>query len=147
MYGNEIGDMAWMDLSVPNAEQVKGFYQKVLSWQSEAVNMSCDGEAYKDFAMSAKHKESSTKEEQSTKEISANHFVTGVCHAKGANDDMPAVWLPYFLVADIELAVTTVQKEGGELVTKIKAIGDDKYVVIKDPAGAQCALYHKAPTG
>jgi len=36
MYGNNIGDLAWMDLSVPNAEQVKDFYQKVLGWQSVA---------------------------------------------------------------------------------------------------------------
>ena len=140
MYGNKISDMAWMDLSVPNAEQVKDFYQKVLGWQSEAVNMSCGGEAYADFAMRSKHGGSS--KESSTD----NSFVTGVCHAKGANEDMPAVWLPYFLVTDIEVAVTRVKNEGGELVTKIKAMGEDKYVVIKDPSGAQCALYQKVPT-
>ena len=135
MYGNQFGDMAWMDLSVPNADQIKNFYHKVLGWQSEAVNMSCGGEAYVDFAMRSKHAESSTEN------ATDNSFVTGICHAKGGNEDMPAVWLPYFLVADIEVAVTRVIKEGGELVTKIKAMGEDKYVVIKDPAGAQCALY------
>ena len=140
MYNNQLGDMAWMDLSVPNAEQVKCFYQKVLGWQSEAVNMSCGDEKYVDFAMSSRGSEGST---EAATETSSNGFVTGICHAKGANEDMPAVWLPYFLVADIELAVTTVQKEGGELVTKIKTLGDDKYVVIKDPSGAQCALYQK----
>lgn len=56
---------------------------------------------------------------------------------------MPAAWLPYFLVADVELAAAKVQAEGGELVSEIKSIGDDKYVVIKDPAGAQSALYQK----
>lgn len=140
MSDNQLGDMAWMDLSVPDAEQVKNFYQKVLGWQSEAVNMNCGDEKYIDFAMSSVHVESS-KEEATT-----NHFVTGICHAKGANKDMPAVWLPYFLVADIELAVTAVEKEGGELVTKIKTLGNDKYVVIKDPAGAQCALYQSSIT-
>jgi len=133
MYGNNIGDMAWMDLSVLNAEQVKNFYQKLFGWQSKAVNMSCGDETYVDFAMSSKQTEPATD----------NNFVTGVCHAKGANEDMPPVWLPYFLVADIELAVATVQKESGELVTEIKTMGDDKYVVIKDPSGAQCALYQK----
>jgi len=137
MYGKQLGEIAWMDLSVPNAEQVKNFYQKLLGWKSEAVKMSCNGESYSDFAMSAENKESSAETDSST-------FVTGVCHAKGANSDMPAAWLPYFLVADIEQAVTTVQEEGGKLVTKIKSLGDDKYVVIKDPAGAQCALYQKA---
>lgn len=132
MYGNQIGDMAWMDLSTQNAEQVKDFYQKVLHWQCEKVAMQDSGEAYSDFAMSS-----------SAQESSEGSFATGICHARGANKDMPAVWLPYFLVVDIELAVKAVNEEGGELVTSIKSMGDDKYVVIKDPAGAQCALYQK----
>lgn len=133
MYGSQLGDMAWMDLSVSHATQVKDFYQKVLGWRSEAVNMSCDGEQYSDFAMSS----------NSSEETSSVNFVTGICHAKGANADMPATWLPYFLITDIELAISTVQAEGGELVTDIKSMGEDKYVVVKDPAGAQCALYQK----
>mgnify|MGYP006100783537 CR=1 FL=1 len=136
MYSKQLGEMAWMDLSVPNAEQVKRFYQQVLGWQSEGVNMRCDGQTYADFVMS-------TEENETTVETSSGSFVTGICHAKGANADMPAVWLPYFLVADIERAVSAVQAEGGELVTKIKSLGSDKYLVIKDPAGAQCALYQK----
>jgi len=139
MYSNQLGDMAWMDLSVPNAEQVKHFYQQVLGWQSETVNMSSGDEKYVDFAMSSQDNEASA-------ETSSNSFVTGICHAKGANEDMPAAWLPYFLVADIELAVAVVQTEGGELVTKIKTMGADKYVVVKDPSGAQCALYQKNAT-
>lgn len=136
MYGNQIGDMAWMDLSVANAEPVKRFYQQVLGWQSEPVNMSDDGQAYVDFAMSAQGTETSS-------EKSANLFVTGICHSKGGNADMPAVWLPYFLVENIEDAMVTVKAEGGELVTNIKTVGHDSYVVIKDPSGAQCALYQK----
>jgi len=136
MYGTQLGDMAWLDLSVPNAEQVKNFYQKVLGWQTEQVNMNCDGESYQDFAMSSVQNESIS-------EKTTDSFVTGICHAKGSNADMPAVWLPYFLVADIELAVTIVQAEDGKLVTKIKSMGDDKFVVIEDPCGAQCALYQK----
>ncbi len=136
MYGNNIGDMAWMDLSVPNAEQVKDFYQKILGWESEVISMSCDDESYVDFAMNS-------HDSKTPEETSSNSFVTGICHAKGSNTEMPAVWLPYFLVADIEVAVTIVQAEGGQLITKIRPMGDDKFVVIKDPAGAQCALYQK----
>jgi len=96
----------------------------------------CGEESYVDFAMNS-------HDSKAVEETSSNNFVTGVCHAKGSNSDMPAVWLPYFLVADIELAVTIVQTEGGQLTTKIRTMGDDKFVVIKDPAGAQCALYQK----
>lgn len=146
MYGNKIGDMAWMDLSVPNAEQVKSFYQKLLGWNCEAVNMSCGDEKYSDYTMSSVHEEPSDKGKQSTSQAGSSQFVTGICHAKGANEDMPPVWLPYFLVADIEVAVSIVKKEGGELVTEIKNVGADRYTVIKDPAGAQCALYQEVKT-
>lgn len=137
MYGNKLGELAWMDLTVPNAEQVKEFYQKVLGWQSDAVSMSAGNENYEDYTMIA------TKPE-SGEDATDSQFVTGVCHAKGANKDMPAVWLPYFLVADIDIAASTVQATKGELITEIKSMGDDKYVVIKDPAGAQCVLYQKS---
>jgi predicted enzyme related to lactoylglutathione lyase len=135
MYGNEIGDMAWMDLSAKNAEQVKDFYSRVLGWKSDSVKMTNGEEAYVDYSMS---------NPQESDENSSGGFVTGICHAKGANEDMPAVWLPYFLVGDIEKAVATVNAEGGKLVTLVKSMGDDKYVVIKDPSGAQCALYQKS---
>lgn len=136
MYGTQLGDMAWMDLSAPNAEQVKNFYQKLLGWKCEEVSMSCGEEKYVDFTMSSIQNE--TKDTPSS-----GNFVTGVCHAKGANKDMPAVWLPYFLVANIDEAVEIVQREGGGLVTDIKSMGADKYVVIEDPSGAKCALYQK----
>lgn len=141
MYGNKLGELAWMDLTVPNAEQVKDFYHKVLGWQSDAVGMSCEEGAYEDYTMIVKTAEASEK--SSPDEPSASQFVTGVCHAKGGNADMPAVWLPYFLIADIEAAATVIKAEGGDLVTQIKSMGDDKYMVIKDPAGAQCVLYQK----
>ncbi len=125
-----------MDLSVVNAEQTKNFYQKVIGWQSETVSMNCDGKSYVDFAMSSTNNDESTGN-------STSGFATGICHAKGSNDDMPAVWLPYFLVADIEHATEVTIAEGGALVTKMKSMGDDKYIVIKDPSGAQCALYQR----
>lgn len=141
MYGNKLGDMAWMDLSVFDAEHIKDFYHKVLGWQSEAIAMTDKDEKYSDFVMSAKSSENEMG--KNTEKASNSDFVTGICHARGTNTNMPATWLPYFLVANIDTAVVIVQTEGGELVTEIKSIGDDKFVVIKDPAGAQCALYQK----
>ena len=46
---------------------------------------------------------------------------------------MPASRLPYVLVADIEVAVAALQTESGELLTKIKTMGNEKYGVSKDP--------------
>jgi len=124
MSDSKIGSMAWLDLSVSNANEVKSFYEEVIGWKSESIAMG----GYDDYAMlEPKNKEA----------------VAGVCHAQGVNKDLPPAWLPYFLVADIDASIVAVQAKGGALVTEIKAMGSDKYAVIKDPAGAFCAIYQK----
>lgn len=124
MSDNKIGTMAWLDLSVGDAANVKSFYQDVIGWKTENISMG----DYDDYAML---------------EPNNNEAVAGVCHAQGVNKDLPPAWLPYFLVADIDASIAAVQAKGGELVTKIKSMGSDKYAVIKDPAGAVCAIYQK----
>ena len=125
MSDSNIGGLAWIDLTVANASEVKGFYQQVVGWQVEDVAMG----DYNDYSMNNPEN---------------NEPVTGICHAKGVNADLPASWLPYFLVADIDKSAQQVLAQGGELLTEIKSMsGEDRYVVIKDPAGAVCALYCK----
>lgn len=124
MSDNKIGTMAWLDLSVGNAENVKSFYEDVIGWKSENVSMG----DYDDYAML---------------EPINGDAVSGICHAQGVNKDLPPAWLPYFLVADIEASIDAVNAKGGKLITEIKSMGNDKYAVIKDPAGAVCAIYQK----
>lgn len=121
---NKIGTMAWLDLSVKNADEVKSFYQDVIGWKVENISMG----SYDDYAML---------------EPENNEAISGICHAQGVNKDLPPAWLPYFLVENIETSVAAVIAKGGELMTEIKTMGDDKYAVIKDPAGAVCAIYQK----
>ncbi|UUO24826.1 VOC family protein [Colwellia sp. M166] len=124
MHDNKIATMAWLDLSVENAETVKSFYQQVIGWKADNISMG----DYDDYAML---------------EPSGNEAVAGVCHAKGINKDLPPAWLPYFLVADIMVSIKPVEESGGSLVSALKSMGNDKYALIKDPAGAVCAIYQK----
>ncbi|AOW78241.1 glyoxalase [Colwellia sp. PAMC 20917] len=121
---DKIGEMAWLDLTVDNATEVKDFYQRVIGWQVENVAMG----DHNDYVM---------------KSPDSGEAISGICHAKGVNASMPATWLPYFLVKDINDAVANVIELGGELLTEIKQVGKDKHVVIKDPAGAVCSLYQQ----
>ena len=121
---NKIGEMAWIDLTVDNAEEVKGFYQSVVGWKVDDVSMG----DYEDYSMNSP---------------TDNQPIAGVCHARGVNKDLPPAWLPYFLVEDIDESVANVQSLGGSLLTEIKTMGSDRYAVIKDPAGAACAIYQK----
>ena len=121
---SSIGDMAWIDLSVKNATEVKDFYQQVIGWKSDSISM---GE-YDDYAMSSPV---------------SGETISGICHAQGVNNNLPPTWLPYFLVENIDKSVAQVLANDGELITEIITMGDDRYAVIKDPAGATCAIYQK----
>lgn len=170
MYGEKLGEMAWMDLSVANAEVVSHFYQSVLGWHSEPVSMTLGDEKYHDFVMTSATEPNVFSQASRVSEENTNRgsdegsnqgteenipspsatastpksLVTGICHARGENQDMPAVWLPYFLVKDLDESADKVVGNGGSLVTKVKNVGADRYLVIKDPAGAMAAIYQKA---
>ncbi|PKI16837.1 VOC family protein [Colwellia sp. 12G3] len=143
MYGNKLGEMAWMDLSVPDAKAISDFYQVVLGWRCEPVEMTLDNDTYSDFVMTSPTALVLDETDKEKPASAIQSLVTGICHAKGENQDMPAVWLPYFLVKNLDESILKVKDNGGTLATKIKNIGADRYVVIKDPAGAMAAIYQK----
>ena len=114
------GTITWQDLTVPDAAAVRDFYAAVVGWQPEALSMG----AYSDFVMNAD-----------------GGGVAGICHARGANAELPPVWLIYITVEDLDHSLDECQRRGGTLVAAPRSYGGGRYCVIKDPAGAICALY------
>lgn len=114
------GSITWQDLTVGDAEAVRDFYQAVVGWKPESVAMG----AYSDFVMNAD-----------------GGGVAGICHARGANAELPPVWLIYITVEDLDHSLEECQRRGGALVSAPRSYGGGRYCVIKDPAGAICALY------
>ena len=65
----------------------------------------------------------------------------GVCHARGVNADLPAQWLVYITVADIEASLAKCVELGGKAIREVRDLGEHgRYCVIQDPAGAVAAL-------
>ena len=119
----EIGSITWCDLTVKNAEEVKDFYAKVVGWQPDGVSMG----DYEDFTMIAPE---------------SGKVAAGVCHAKGPNAKLPAQWLIYITVEDVDKSAEQCVLLDGKLILEPKAMpGYGKYCVIQDPAGAVCALF------
>lgn len=116
------GKIAWTDLTVESAEDIKRFYSEVVGWQSEGVSM---GE-YDDFNMV----------QPGSKDPSA-----GICHARGSNADLPPVWMVYITVENLSSSLASVEQLGGKVLKAPKENG--KYAVIEDPAGAICTLYEE----
>ena len=71
--------------------------------------------------------------------------MTGICHARGCNADLPAQWLIYIHVADVEASLTECSRRGGIVVAGPKDLGGGRFAVIRDPAGAVAALYQAPP--
>jgi predicted enzyme related to lactoylglutathione lyase len=120
------GTIGWHDLTVPNAVAVRDFYSAVVGWKSSAVDM----DVYEDFCMTPS---------------SGGDPVTGICHARGGNAGLPAQWLIYIHVADIEASLTECSRRGGVVVAGPKDLGGGRFAVIRDPAGAVAALYQAPP--
>ncbi len=113
----KIGTMGWLDLTVDNAEGLRAFYSEVLGWEASPVSM---GEgSYNDYAMLVDGKP-----------------VGGICHRRGENSQQPAVWMPYFVVADLSAAIISAEAQGGHLHEQ-----RGKMAVMRDPAGVYFALW------
>ncbi len=68
--------------------------------------------------------------------------MAGVCHARGPNAGLPALWLVYITVEDVDRTAARVVELGGEIIREPRSAGGQaRYCVIRDPAGAVCALH------
>lgn len=112
---------SWRDLTVANADDVSAFYQHVLGWEKEAVNM--DG--YNDYIM----------------KDAAGNVMGGICHRQGANAQVPEGWITYFTVSDFDDALHRAKQRGANTMGKVRQHGNAQFVYVTDPSGACFALY------
>ena len=120
------GTIAWTDLTVPDAERVRDFYQAVVGWTAHAVDMG----GYADNAMIPP---------------GGDDPVAGICHARGINAGLPPVWLVYITVEDLDASLRACEALGGRVLHPPRALGPSvRFCVIEDPAGAVAALIQSA---
>lgn len=118
-----VGSIGWVDLTIPNADEVRDFYAAVIGWAPTALSM---GE-YSDYLMQAP---------------GAPGPQAGVCHARGPNAGLPPVWLVYLIVADLDRSLAECRARGGEVLAGPRSGGGTaRFAIIRDPAGAVCAIH------
>jgi len=120
------GKIIWFDLTVENADSVKGFYQQVIGWTPDTVDMG----TYQDFNMKA----------------SDGEVAAGICHNRGDNARQPAQWMIYITVANLDHSLAACESNGGKILVPVRDFGTARFAVIQDPAGAVCALYEQKET-
>lgn len=120
------GSISWIDLTVEDADRIRDFYSDVTGWQTTEIDMG----GYSDYCMN---------------EPETGKTVAGVCHARGSNAGLPAQWLIYITVEDLERSVSRCVELGGEILAEPRnAGGQGRYAIIRDPAGAVAALFQSS---
>jgi hypothetical protein len=117
----EIGTIAWIDLTVENAPALRDFYCQVTGWQATPHPMG----DYDDYDI---------------KTPAGDKTVTGICHARNSNANVPPQWMIYITVEDIDHSVARCLELGGKIIDGPRQIGHSRFCVIQDPAGAVAAL-------
>jgi len=116
-----IGKIEWLDLTVEEASRAKDFYCSVVGWSSSEQDMG----SYSDYNVNLPGK---------------TNTVAGICHARGASANLPAQWLMYVRVEDVSQSIERCEKLGGKVVDGPKRLGNQRFCVIEDPAGAVLGL-------
>ena len=125
--GPRIGTISWADLTVAAAPAVRDFYRAVVGWESVDVEMG----GYSDFCMNLP---------------GSGDPIAGICHARGANANLPPQWLIYINVLDLDQSMARCVEGGGAVLAGPRAMGSQgRFCVIRDPAGAAVALFEPAP--
>jgi len=117
----EIGEIVWVDLTIPNAAKVREFYQSVTGWKANEFKM---GE-YSDYVIATPQNEQT---------------VAGICHARGENANIPPQWMIYIKVRSLDESVAAAKRLGGEMLVGPKQFGGARFCVLRDPAGAAFAV-------
>jgi len=110
----------WHDLTVEHAESVRDLYAAALGWSFSTVNMG----DYDDFVLASPQGDN-----------------VGVCHARGDNASIPAAWILYFAVENLEHSLSEWQSRGGTIVNGPRTMGESKFAIVRDTAGAHCAFF------
>jgi len=118
---NSPGQIAWRDLTVPDAASIRDFYSSVVGWRAEPVDMG----GYSDFNMLP---------------AAGSEPVAGICYDRAGNANLPAKWLIYITVEDLEQSLRRCVELGGKVIDGPRKAGQQRYCVIQDPAGAVAAL-------
>lgn len=118
----QVGKIGWIDMTVGDADGLRDFYKSVVGWETEAVSMG----DYSDYSMTLP---------------ASGEAVSGICHARGSNADVPGGWLIYITVADVEASAAACTANGGEVLVGPKGLAGGRFCVIRDPSGATAALY------
>jgi uncharacterized protein len=91
------GEIAWVDLTVPNADEIRDFYQQVAGCKATPVDMG----GYSDYQMT---------------QAATGTSVAGICYQRGVNAYLPAYWLIYIIVENLQESIAICTSLSGRII-------------------------------
>lgn len=120
------GRVSWNELIAPDPAAAAGFYESLFGWRAVPYQPSQPTAGLPPYTLFQTGPD--------------NTDAAGMLPSPAA--DMPAQWIPYFVVPDIESALAHAVSLGAASLTPIKDLGHvGKIVVIRDPQGAVLGLH------
>lgn len=114
--------VAWIDLTITNADEVRDFYAELLGLRPEPVDM----RGYHDYSMF---------------NPATGNPLLGICHKQGSNAMLPPQWIVYFTVPNLEKSITKSVALGADILDGPRS----GFCVLRNPGGAVTALYQAQP--
>jgi predicted enzyme related to lactoylglutathione lyase len=120
-----VGEASWLELMTTDWRAASTFYQQLFGWQpTEAMDMGEMG-TYQMFNRGTR-------------------MIGGMMNLPKEMSQVPPNWQIYFLVDDIDAAVTRITENGGTIVQgPMEVPGGDKILNATDPQGGHFALHAK----
>jgi predicted enzyme related to lactoylglutathione lyase len=118
------GTLCWADLSTPDVKRASDFYSGLFGWQVAADPKDSSGYLH------IKNGE---------------HFIGGVPPSAHRLPGVPAHWMAYFLVDDVDAVASKAKQTGAKLyVPPMTVEGVGRMSIIADPQGAVFAIFKSA---
>ena len=119
---NQTGTWTWNDLLARDTDAASTFFEGLFGWRTERAV-----EIYATFTMA--------------------ELLVGGMRTIHPDERTPPSWMPYFVVADAEIAANRAVVLGGRVLVPPTAVPAGRFLVVNDPQGAVSALFEMGPDG
>lgn len=118
----EPNTIAWVELQTRQLERARGFYAQVFGWQEKLTPMHDGADSYTEWR------------------LDGQGVAGGMVMPPMIPAEVPACWIVYFSVADLESAVARAKSLGGRVQGGIMEYPGGRFAIVDDPQGAVFGL-------
>jgi predicted enzyme related to lactoylglutathione lyase len=118
----EVGTFGWAELNARGIDKAKAFYADVFGWTSTTTPMEGDLPDYTQF------------------ELNGEGILGGMEMQPTMPAEVPSYWMPYFNVADVDVAYRRALEIGASEMVAPTPMPGGRFAIVSDPQGAMFGM-------